>query len=123
MLDHVTAKKLSEPLEKFKNWEWFQNLASNLISLKIEINSGVEANKVELKFTASIASAYRLSTSKVKLSELNRDIPGLDRFLKHKKRLRKLWQETRDPMCKNAFNWISKTIRCMTCKRVLEQWQ
>jgi hypothetical protein len=75
---------------------------------------------VALEFTASIASVYRLSTSKVKLSELNSDIPGLENLLKHKKGLWKVWQETRDPMCKKAFNWTSKTIRRMTCKRALE---
>jgi hypothetical protein len=47
---------------KIADWEWFL----------IEINSGVEADKPALEFTAFIASAYRLSTSKVKLSELNR---------------------------------------------------
>jgi hypothetical protein len=41
----------------------------------------------KLEFTTS---AYRLSASKVKLSELNTDIPGLDRLLKHKQGLRKL---------------------------------
>jgi hypothetical protein len=70
VLDHVTTKKLLNPLEKFTDWERFQNLVSNLISPKIEINSGVEANKAAVELTASIASAYRLSTSKVKLSDL-----------------------------------------------------
>jgi hypothetical protein len=103
ILDHVTTKKLSEPLKKFTDWERFQNTASNLISPRIEINSGVEADKTAFEFTASLATAYRLSTSKFKLSEVNSDIPGLDRLLKHNKRLRKLWQETRDPMCKKGI--------------------
>jgi hypothetical protein len=51
--------------------------------------------------------------------ELNSDIPDLDKLLKHKKRLRKIWQETRDPMCKKEFNWISKTTR----KRALVRWE
>jgi hypothetical protein len=110
ILEHVTIKQLSEPFEKITDWERFQNIASNLTSPRIEINSGVEADKAALKFTASIASAYRPSTSKVKISELNSDIPGLDKLLKHKKRLRKLWQETRDPLCKKEFNWISKRL-------------
>jgi hypothetical protein len=123
ILEHVTTRKFSEPFEKFTDWERFQNLASNLISPRIEINSGVEADKTALEFTASIASVYRLSTNKVKISELKSDIPGLDKLLKHKKRLRKLWQETRDTLCKKEFNWISKTIRCLTCKRALERWE
>jgi hypothetical protein len=74
-----------------------------------EISSGAEADKAASAFIASIASAYRLSTSKITLSELNNDLPGLDRLIKYTKRMRKLWQETRDPGCKKAVNWVSKS--------------
>jgi hypothetical protein len=37
--------------------------------------------------------------------------------------MRKLWQETRDPVCKNVVNWISKTILLMTWKKALERWE
>jgi hypothetical protein len=104
ILDHVRTKQISKPLEKFTDWERFQSLASNLISPRVEINSGVEADKAVCAFTASIASAYRLSMSKTTVSELNNDLPGLDRLLKYKKRMRKLWQETRDPGCKTDVN-------------------
>jgi hypothetical protein len=40
ILDHVRTTKLSEPTEKFTDWERFQSLASDLISDRIEINSG-----------------------------------------------------------------------------------
>jgi hypothetical protein len=45
ILDHVKIKNLSEPIEKFTDWDRFQSLASELISPDVEINSGVEANK------------------------------------------------------------------------------
>jgi hypothetical protein len=90
ILDHVTTKNFSAPLEKFTDWERFQSLASNYISHRIEINSGAEADKAAHSFTASLASAYRLSTSKITLSDLNNDLPGIDRLLKYKKRMRKL---------------------------------
>jgi hypothetical protein len=48
---------------------------------------------------------------------------GLDRLLKHKQRLRKLWQETRDPACKTALNWATKTIKRIIRKRALERWE
>jgi hypothetical protein len=48
---------------------------------------------------------------------------GLDCLLTHKQRLRKLWQETRDPACKTALNWVTKTIRRMAWKRTLERWE
>jgi hypothetical protein len=76
ILDHVKIRNLSEPIENFTDWERFQSLASELISPRIQINSGVEADKAARDFTASIPSAYRLSTSKVTLSNINKDLPG-----------------------------------------------
>jgi hypothetical protein len=55
ILDHVKIRNLSEPIEKLKNWDGFQSLASELRSPKIEINSGVEADKAAREFTASVA--------------------------------------------------------------------
>jgi hypothetical protein len=46
ILDHVRTKQISEPLEEFTDGERFQSLASNIVSLRVEINSGVEADKV-----------------------------------------------------------------------------
>jgi hypothetical protein len=123
ILDHVTIINLSDPVEKFTDWERFQSLASDLVSPRIQINSGAEADKAARDFTASIASAYRLATSKVTLSDMNSDLPGLDRLLKHKQRLRKLWHETRDPACKTSVNWVVKTIRRMTRKKAFERWE
>jgi hypothetical protein len=37
--------------------------------------------------------------------------------------MRKLWQKTRDPECKKAVNWVSKTIRRLTGKKALERWE
>jgi hypothetical protein len=97
----------------------FQNFASELMSPKIESNSALEADKVARDFTAPIASAYRLSTSKITLSDIKNDLPGLDQLLKHKQWLRKLWQDTGDPACKTAVDWFLKSIRQMTLKRHL----
>jgi hypothetical protein len=83
-----------EPVEKFTDWEQFQNLASELILPRIQINSGEDANKGAHNFTATIASAYRLS-GKIKVSDLNKDILGLESLLKYKWKIRKLLQVTR----------------------------
>jgi hypothetical protein len=40
ILDHVKIRNLSEPVEKFTDWERFQSLASELVSPRVEINSG-----------------------------------------------------------------------------------
>jgi hypothetical protein len=122
ILDQVKIRNLLEPTEKFPDWYWLESLTSELISLNIEINSGAEADKVARNFTASVASAYRLLTSNVTLSDINSDLPDLDHLLKHKQRLRKFWQETRDAACKTAVNWVMKSIWRITRKMALEQW-
>jgi len=53
-----------------------------LISPKLKINSEVESDKAARDFTASIASAYKLSTYKSTLYGLNNNLPGLDRLLR-----------------------------------------
>jgi hypothetical protein len=76
---------LSDPTEKFTDWERFQSLASELISPKVEINKRLEAD-----FTASIPSAYRLATSMITLLDINNDLPGLHQLLEYKQRLREM---------------------------------
>jgi hypothetical protein len=64
-----------------------------------------------------------LTTSKVKISEVNIKLPGLDLLLKQKQKVKKLCQETRDPTCKTAVNWVTNAIRRMTRRRALELWK
>jgi hypothetical protein len=123
ILDHVRTKTISAPLEIITDLERFQSLTSNLISPRIEINSVAEADNAARAFTASIASAYRLSITKITLSELNNDLPGLDRLLKYKKMMIKLRQESRNLGCKKTANYVSKSIRRMTRKKPLEGWK
>jgi hypothetical protein len=120
ILDHVRTRNLFDPIEKFTDWEWLQSLSSDLLSPRTQINSGIEANKAAHGFTAIIASSCRLSTSKITLLDLNRDLPGLDRLLKHKQKPRKLWHETRDPLCKMAVKWVTKINRRMTWRKALK---
>jgi hypothetical protein len=84
ILDHVKIRNLSEPIEKFTDWDRFQSLASELISPQIKVKSGVEADKAARDFRASVTSAYRLSKCEVTLSDINNDLPGLDCLLKQK---------------------------------------
>jgi hypothetical protein len=64
LLDHVRTRNLLDPADKFTDWKWFQSLASELISPRIQINSGEEADKAASNFTASIALVYRPFTKK-----------------------------------------------------------
>jgi hypothetical protein len=78
ILDHIKIRNLSEPIENFTDCDRFQIVAWLLISLRIETNLWVQAHKAACDFTASIASAYRLATSIITLSDINNGIPGLD---------------------------------------------
>jgi hypothetical protein len=110
LLDYIRIRNLSDLIDKFTDWEWFQILASELISPRIKINSE-EASKAAHSFTASIGLTYRLLTREITLSNLNKDLLGLESLLKHKQRLRTLLQVTWDPACKTEVNWVTKTIR------------
>jgi hypothetical protein len=77
-------------VEKFTDWEQFQSLASELISLILQTDYGKENDKAARDFTAPIASAYGLLTSTLTPSDLNDHVLNLDRLMKHKQRLRKL---------------------------------
>jgi hypothetical protein len=70
-----------------------------------------------------IASAYRLSTRILTLSDLINQLSGLDHLLHLKRRLRNWWHETRDPTCKTALNWVTKTIHRMTRRNATERWE
>jgi hypothetical protein len=92
-----------------------------LISPKVEINLGVESYESASNFAASIASTYRFLTSKITVLDIKNYLHALDRLLKYKQRLRKMWQETRDTACKTAVNWVTKQIRRITRKWALER--
>jgi hypothetical protein len=90
ILDHIKAREIFDPVEKFTNWERFQSLAPALVSPRVEINSFIEPDNAARDFAVSIASAYRLSTKTTTISNRNRGSSCLVRLLKHKQRLRKL---------------------------------
>jgi hypothetical protein len=83
ILEHIKAREILYPFEKFTDRERFQSLTSALVSPRVEINSCIEADKVARDFTASIGSAYRLSTKTTVISDRNRGSSSLERILKH----------------------------------------
>jgi hypothetical protein len=90
LLEHIKVRNISKPIEKLIDWKQFKNIASELISPRLEINTGIQVDKVARDFTASIASTYRLLTRNVTLSDVNTDPPGLDRLSKLKKETEKI---------------------------------
>jgi hypothetical protein len=67
MLDYVRARDNLNRVEKFTDRERLQSFAFELISPRLQIESGEEANTAVRDFTASIASAYRLTTGTLTL--------------------------------------------------------
>jgi hypothetical protein len=100
-----------------------RSLASDLISPRIQIDTADDAEGAACNFAASIASAYRLWSCKITLSEINNKLPELDRLLQLKERVGKLWHETWNPACKTAVNWATKTISKMTRRKAFERWE
>jgi hypothetical protein len=111
LLDHLRTRNPSDLVDKITDWERFQSLAFELISPRIKINLGKDGDKAAGNFIGPITSAYSISTCKITLSDFHKQLPGLESLLKNKRRLRKLWQVTRDPASKMAVKWVVKTIR------------
>jgi hypothetical protein len=104
ILNPVRTKEALVQVGKLRDWEVFQSLASEVTSPNILIHSSDEADKAARGFAASVASAHRLSTRKATFLNRKYEIPVLDLLLKHKRKLRKLWQETGVTACKMAEN-------------------
>jgi hypothetical protein len=90
VMDHLRTRNLSDAVDKSTDWERFQSLTSELISPRIPVILWEEADKAARDFTASIVSAYRLSTRTLTASDQNNDLPGPECLLNYKMRLRKL---------------------------------
>jgi hypothetical protein len=99
---------ISESVEKLANWQWYEVVASDILSPRIEVISWEEADKPADLFTISTASPYELSTSKLILLDLKR-FSWFTLFVKRKQRCTKLCHETTDPACKMAVNCVTKT--------------
>jgi hypothetical protein len=60
---------------------------SEILLAAVYKSPGRAWNNADITELLSFGQKYRLSTSKVTLSDINNDLPGLDHLLKHKKRL------------------------------------
>jgi hypothetical protein len=55
LLDLLRTNNPSDPVDKFTDWQRFQNLTSEIISPRIQINSGTENEKAAGNFIFSTA--------------------------------------------------------------------
>jgi len=122
ILVHISAREISPRVETLTDWERFRSLASDLIQLRPQLDT-VEAEEAVSTFIASVASAYRLPTRKLTLSDPNSAPSDLDHFLHLKRRLRRLWQETRDAACKTTLHWVTNTVHRMIQGNSIERWE
>jgi hypothetical protein len=83
-LDQVCARDNSARVEIHTAWDLFRSLASGLIHRRLQANTVEEGQRAASTFTASVASACRLATHKLTLSNLNNAHSGLDHFLQLK---------------------------------------
>jgi len=84
---------ISVTVRKVSNWERFQGLVSDLLLLRIQVNSRERENQ------AKDDTSYRPVTRKVTLPELHKSLPALDCLLRHKQRRRKLLKKLASSMC------------------------
>jgi hypothetical protein len=68
----------------------FQSLASELISSRIQSDPSEEIHKTARYFSLIRLGVYAVKKKKLALSDLNNDLPGLDRLLKQKKNANKV---------------------------------
>jgi hypothetical protein len=81
ILGPVRVREALDPVEKLTDWELFQSVASQLVSLNIQIHSSNEADKAARDFAASVASAYRILTRTTTVLDCKYEIPGLGHSL------------------------------------------
>jgi hypothetical protein len=80
MLDHVKCSYIRSRVESLRDWERFQGLVSDLLLVRIQVNSR------EGESQAKEDTSYRPVTRKFTLPELHNRLPGLDCLLRHKQR-------------------------------------
>jgi hypothetical protein len=93
-----------DPFEELTGWELFQSHASKPVPPNIQIHPSNEAEKGACVF-AVVSSPCKLSARESTILDRKYETHGAE--LKHKRRLGKFWQGTRDPACKLTANWFT----------------
>jgi hypothetical protein len=91
ILGPAGAREDSDSVEMFTCWVRFQSLAHDFISPSVHFHSSAESNQAAGDFAASIATADRLAIRTAMILDRKYELSGLNRLLKYKTELRKLW--------------------------------
>jgi hypothetical protein len=89
-------------------------------SPNIQIHSSTEDDKAACDFSASVASAYRLSTRKTKILDQKYEIPGLYQLLE---KPQKVMTRNQGFSMQKGNKVVTWNIRKMVQKRALERWE
>ena len=87
------------------DWVLFQNLTYGLMCSRNQVNCKENPVYVSCEFAAFMSWTYWFSKRKITSSNVNKELPGLDRLLMQKQRLR-----TRNPARKMQSDWSLKPL-------------
>jgi hypothetical protein len=112
---------ISAPVEIHTDWERFRSLAPDLISPRIQIGTAEEAEK-QLVISLPLSPQHTGCQYWTHISETKQRTAG-PWSSPAAQRVWKLWHETRDPTCKTAVNWTTKTILRTSRRKATERWK
>ena len=97
---------------KKTNWTLFRDIVSNSLSLNVFLKSAIDTENAINVFTTTIQIAAFTSTLKSCLKTMTEahNTEVVDK-IKAKRKLRKTWQLTRDPLIKAALNKAAKELK------------
>lgn len=113
-LSDVPSTKDSVPSlhNRSTNWVVFKDIIEDSLSLNIPLKSELDIEEAINIFNKTVQNAAWSSTphSSYKTTPNNID-PNVKDKIQNKRRLRKLWQQTRNPFFKAAFNKAAKEVK------------
>lgn len=99
---------------KHTNWDQFKCLVSNSLDTRIPLKTEDDLTEAVEHFNRCIQSAAWSSTPALRNGDTNKFVPlNIREKLAEKRRLRKVWQQTRHPFDKAALNKATKDLKLL----------
>jgi len=94
------------------DWEQFKENLDQRIKLDIPLKSNEDVELAVMELTAAIQSSAWLATPSSQDTHISyNNPPHIKTLLKNKRRVRKIWQQTRSREVKNHLNYLSRLIK------------
>lgn len=127
LFDFCPLNKLPENLNTVTttNWANFTKMVDEAISAKPTINSTSDIDKSIDALTQTIKDCHITNSStKIVNSNFKRTTPSyIKDLIKHKNRIRKMWQNYRDPAHKLELNRLIKQIKSLLRNEHNKNWE